>query len=77
MFDPKDGQHGFPDIGGSRPGGGGGEELPPDIFFGLGGGNEGPVLPADDPGTEFGQEAAEPDDLLDIGLHFYEKMNEL
>jgi hypothetical protein len=75
MFDPKGGQNGFPGFGGDRSDGGDKDELPPDILYGLGG-DHGPILP-EEPGSELDQENAGSDDLLDIGLHFYEKMNEL
>jgi len=76
MFPPSGDYHGFSGPNGGRSGGDGGEEVPPDLLYGSGISDDGPVLPETfEP--DFGPESEEPGDFLDIGLHFYQKMNEL
>lgn len=75
MFNPLDGHHGLPGLGGGRQDGGS-EEIPPDLISGSDLGEGGPVLP-DDFDLGYAAENDGPGDLLDIGLHFYERMNEI
>jgi hypothetical protein len=61
---------------GEQSGGDGRADLPPDLLHGSDVGGDGPVLPETfEP--EYGPEGEGPGDFFDIGLHFYEKMNEL